>query len=309
VAIISENDKWQKREKFYSFLQVALSVFAVVYLFLTKFELKDVDWSPTILMLVETAKAQAWFTVPLLGLAVSLLSYLKKVIGPAMIWALVHHILDELHRQIFEEGVSLAEHRVTLFRYSQWCWRGWPLNAGWLLPVERSHHATRASRARFKVPDDGNTSGIAGRCWITKSVIYVSGLPNISPDVERPPKKPLTSRVRKIRIGLCEYLGKLWWLDWFWRVWWSHRKLGSADTTICSEYALHTWTSARLIAKQKRCKKKMPRSLCGIPVEVGGKPWGVIVIDSRSENLVTRDKIDEFYKRHAKMLEKLLKFA
>ena len=46
--------------------------------------------------------------------------------------------------------------------------------------------------------------------------------------------------------------------------------------------------------------------MCGLPVEVGGKIWGIIVIDSRDKKLVGKNEILEFYNRNAGVLSKIL---
>jgi hypothetical protein len=53
-------------------------------------------------------------------------------------------------------------------------------------------------------------------------------------------------------------------------------------------------------------KKHRPsaRSLCGIPVEVSGTPWGVIVLDSRDPDGVAKNKAE--YRTFAKYLSKLV---
>jgi hypothetical protein len=311
MAIIGHHENWQRRERIYSAFQIFFTLLSLVYLFATRFSAEDVAWSPILEGVVTAAKQYVWFTVPVLGLIISLFGFLRKLGGPAVVWILVHEILNEFHKHVFENGGSVAENRVTLFRYSTWCVRGWPMNCGWLVPVERSHHLTRVSRARFKAPDNGKVRGVAGKTWETRNVVMVSRLPNISPEADAPPKKNAKrpSEMRLAWISVCEFLGGVWWLDWFWRIWWNHRKVTPAEVKGCEEYAKQTWCDTRWIIKQKRCKKSLPRSLCGIPVEVSGKMWGVIIIDSRSENLVTQDRVDEFYRRHGKLLEKSLKHA
>jgi len=51
------------------------------------------------------------------------------------------------------------------------------------------------------------------------------------------------------------------------------------------------------------------RSLYGVPIEVNGKLWGVIVIDSRSEKLPNRDLAEKFHKMFGKTLSKTLERA
>ena len=69
------------------------------------------------------------------------------------------------------------------------------------------------------------------------------------------------------------------------------------------------WLRKRLAKKPDR---PFARSYGGYPVLVGGKAWGVIVLDSRSEKGVTNEKYkphSEYYRMHAKFLGQLLERA
>lgn len=71
-------------------------------------------------------------------------------------------------------------------------------------------------------------------------------------------------------------------------------------------YAKETFISVEYVKKQMEKGAPLPRSLCGIIVEVNNKPWGVIVIDSSLEKLTDQEKIETFYRKNAKVLGKLL---
>jgi GAF domain-containing protein len=68
-----------------------------------------------------------------------------------------------------------------------------------------------------------------------------------------------------------------------------------------AEYAKKTWVSPEWIAREK----PRSRSLLGIPVEVRNEPWGVLVLDSRAPDGVSR-VTPEMYRPYAKALGKLL---
>ena len=70
-------------------------------------------------------------------------------------------------------------------------------------------------------------------------------------------------------------------------------------------YAVRTWVSKRWL----RRNKQHARFFCGIPVEVRGKPWGVIVLDSRNPNPeVVKDNRNalRFYRFAGSVLGKLI---
>ncbi|SRR6266550_690036 len=52
------------------------------------------------------------------------------------------------------------------------------------------------------------------------------------------------------------------------------------------DYAKRTWVSVEWLRREP----PDARSFYGIPVEIGGKPWGVVVLDSRRPNLIKGDK-------------------
>jgi hypothetical protein len=71
-------------------------------------------------------------------------------------------------------------------------------------------------------------------------------------------------------------------------------------------YAKETFVNGSYVRKQLAKGAPIPRSLCGIIVEVNSKPWGVIVIDSSLERLARKEDIEKFYQKNAKVLGKLL---
>lgn len=71
-------------------------------------------------------------------------------------------------------------------------------------------------------------------------------------------------------------------------------------------YAKSGFVTLSSVKRQARRGTPLPRSLFGIIVEVKGKPWGVIVIDSPAEKLIGKEQIEIFYAKNAKILGKLL---
>lgn len=78
-----------------------------------------------------------------------------------------------------------------------------------------------------------------------------------------------------------------------------------ANEEVVQEYARNTWMPTKWI-KEARTKPR-PRALCGIPVEVNGQPWGVIVLDSRSPEGIAADPDSQrFYKLTGRVLALML---
>lgn len=58
----------------------------------------------------------------------------------------------------------------------------------------------------------------------------------------------------------------------------------SSTPTTVSDYARKTWTSKTRVQEWLEEGKPLPTSMCAFPVNVRGKPWGVVVLDSRRGN-------------------------
>jgi transcriptional regulator with GAF, ATPase, and Fis domain len=69
-----------------------------------------------------------------------------------------------------------------------------------------------------------------------------------------------------------------------------------------TRYAQETWVSADWL----KTEPPSARSFCGVPVEVNGRLWGVIVLDSRGDNAIKRRSVNLYYRLVAPFLGKLL---
>lgn len=70
--------------------------------------------------------------------------------------------------------------------------------------------------------------------------------------------------------------------------------LPDTENGSVQEYATRTKSTTEVIHRYRDAKRKMPRSIAAIPIEVHGASWGVLVLDSRRPNGVSRDSIDDF---------------
>lgn len=75
---------------------------------------------------------------------------------------------------------------------------------------------------------------------------------------------------------------------------------------IVANYAKKTFMSEKLLRSKLKRGKVMPRAMCGIPVEVGSKLWGVIIIDTRNPEQISQKSVNSFLKNHSSILSKLL---
>ena len=72
-------------------------------------------------------------------------------------------------------------------------------------------------------------------------------------------------------------------------------------------YATASAVSEEWLQRRLRENKPCARSLCGIPVEVNNKFWGVIVIDSKSDTLPDSADLQETYRLFGQLLGTTLK--
>jgi GAF domain len=73
---------------------------------------------------------------------------------------------------------------------------------------------------------------------------------------------------------------------------------------LFEQYARKTWVSVRWL----QSRSQHGRAFCGIPVEVKGRMWGVIVIDSRSPDAIDQEAVN-VYRLVGRYLGKLLERA
>lgn len=73
---------------------------------------------------------------------------------------------------------------------------------------------------------------------------------------------------------------------------------------VLEDYARRTFVATEWLQGTRR----HARSFCGIPVEVKGRPWGVIILDSRNPNVID-DDANRFYRLVGGFLGKLLEGA
>lgn len=139
-------------------------------------------WVPWAAKLLQVSQGWAWLTIPCLTGYFGVAQFGRKMIGPPWVWEVIHSLLDDLQQHAFGKDCQspLHHHRATLFRFVRWRWclRRWPWS-GWLVPIERSGHATRRSSVAFLAPDDADQAeGVAGQTWAHNRVIFIDGLPD-----------------------------------------------------------------------------------------------------------------------------------
>lgn len=89
------------------------------------------------------------------------------------------------------------------------------------------------------------------------------------------------------------------------REWAFRHQRESIPRCVLAEYAQRTWIAETWVLQKQR---RHARSFCGIPVQVKGKLWGVIVLDSHNPEAIDQNA-DKFYRLIGRFLGKLLERA
>lgn len=195
--------------------------------------------------LLVAAQPSAGWLVPSTAGVTAIAHGCRKLIGAPWLWEVVNNSLNTFRHELFDHHPRGPDHlhRVTLFRYRRFairCWC-WPWS-GWLIPVARSGYSTRNTWTTFRAPSEpSKAKGIAGKAFGHKGMLFV----------------PAAGEKELPRVVE-----------------------GTKDKAI-DEYARRTHTDPGWVrARLKKRPEPLPMSFVGIPIDVKGRRWGVIVIDS-----------------------------
>jgi hypothetical protein len=228
-------------------------------------------WPAWLAGVIRFLNGEAWLLQPA-AVAVGLVAQrLKKSVGEPKVWDTIKECLEKLRDEVFppDTGALQDEHRVTLFRHRRLCWA-------------------------------------AVRSWT-----FVGILVPEERSGHRMRVTPTSFRAPKNAPHKAEGIAG--------RAWAKSKVLVLSNLEPVSKtsrkqelraYAKRTFVSEGWLAKwlDRNEGKLTPVSFCGIPVEVKGKPWGVIVLDSSSSDAV-RDEDYQTYAHFGWFVGKLLEGA
>lgn len=223
---------------------------------------------------------EAWWLLIALAVVAAGTGMLTKWIGPPWLWDSIRRTLNRIREEAFAgiDGEQIHHHRVTLFR-RKWSlapvpWRCWYWPWGpWRVPW---------SGWMVSVARSGHTTQ---QCW---SVF-------LAPEEDADNSEGV--------VGLVWTTKKVQVLP----------PLPSIQSTATeeeiAEYAKMALMPVDIIRYRVRKGTTCPRSLCGIPVEVDNKIWGVLVLDSRRPDTIkyTSKTWDAFTRAVPKGLVELLR--
>lgn len=212
----------------------------------------------------------AWVVVSFGPIVVGAVQWVRRKFGSPWAWEAIQNLIDEFRNDVFKELPEedpLDHHRVTLFKYHQFAvgWE-WPTRwKNWLVAVARSDHLTKDKIRRFRAPDDGEA------CEGVAGRAWRSKPWILVPSTGTAlPQLAKTSTEEEIR-----------------------------------KYAEATGVTLEWVRRQLDRGRPLAQSYAAVVVRLKGKPWGVLVLDSRRSGAINPDKVQRF-NAYAKLLTPLL---
>jgi hypothetical protein len=196
----------------------------------------------------------AWLSIPVFAILAAISQTTRARIGSTSTWATVNYLLEEYRNALFDKHPTAKDdpeyyHRVTLFKYVGW---RWALALwpwnGWMVPVARTGHVTKSRR-----------------------------IPRFRVSMHDPDKAQGVAGQTFVRNKMIPVFGL------------PEITPTSGDADL-EKYSNKAFVSIEWLRKRQNGRNFRPlsQSLLGIPVEVGGEPWGVLVVDSRSDMEISR---------------------
>lgn len=237
-------------------------------------------WVPLFVPVVRYVQSEAWWLLILLSVVAGTSKLICTYIGEPWAWETVQTTLEELQSHAFKQNTDpLHHHRVTLFKhercrfricFGQWRHKFWP----W---------------GRRRGPCSGWLVPVARTGHTTQKTKTVFLAPDDADAAEGIAGQAWNRSVMIPVSGLPDL---------------------NAERTEAniSDYASRTWLSRELVKQRIHMGLPTARSYLGIPIEVKGRKWGVLVLDSRDPNGIKLPKglTYDTYKVMAKFLERLL---
>jgi hypothetical protein len=199
----------------------------------------------------------SWWLIPVFAGVVLVSRGLCDWIGRPWVWEAVRTVLNDFRKQSFtlSSDDAVHQHRVTLFRRVTWVWWIWPFRGKWWPWGKR-----RWPWSGWLVPvvRSGHTTQQTSSVFLAPddadSAEGVAGVTWARQDVVLQTDLPDLS--------------------------------GTPTDEAIRQYATRAFVDVEWVRQRLAKRSPCPRSLCGIPVMVSGKLWGVIVLDSRSPSAI-----------------------
>jgi hypothetical protein len=253
----------------------AISSFLVIVIgALLKLNPAEYGNSPTFQSGLLLSQSWAWLSIPVFAVSAALSQTIRSRIGSTNTWITVSYLLNQYRDALFEKHATAQDdpeyfHRITLFKYVGWRWAFAMWPwTGWMVPVARTGHVTH----NWRIPR--------------------FRAPVSDPDKAEGVAGQTYVRNRMIPVAVLPEIN-------------AQTQDNELETYCRRAFVSDGWLKRRVHRKNP---KAMPRSLLGIPLEVGGAPWGALVVDSRSPDEISSKRAlkNDRYKTMTEVLSKLL---
>jgi len=194
----------------------------------------------------------SWLIVLFLTVTGALAKLGRDSFNAAFIWTLIQDVIDRVAREAFPNLDGLDHHhRATLFRYQQWCVCPTPVRLWWW------------PYGRGRWPNSGWLVPIVRSGHATQKSRTVFLAPDDADHVE----------------GVA---GAVWASGKLLEVACAKAIDPSASVGDINTYSAKTWVTSEWVQQQVDAGKVLSASFKGIPIEVRGQKWGVLLLDSRN---------------------------
>jgi hypothetical protein len=216
----------------------------------------------------------AWWIILSLTVTGAVAQLIRNYLGPSAVWYTVQYLLDQYREEMFGKGGSPGD------------------------DPQYFHRITLFKHVRWRWgfvqwPWSGWMIPVARSGYLTRSRIAKFRASENDPANAEGVAGQAWAQGRPIQVyGLPDI------------------NSDSASDGELDDYTSQGHVSRKWLEKRRK-KKSHALSLLGIPVEVKGKPWGVLVVDSQSPNEIISEKAlkGQRYKTLGRILSKLLEKA
>lgn len=219
---------------------------------------------PIIWTFIETLQNYTIYLYLTIGLVLIFCFFYRRA-GDPWVMEKLKFILDQYQYKVFSANGAPADHdRVTLFRHKENCW----FVKHWSASKSYKPWGDRPFGSNYLVPflRSGHLS------QKTRAIFYA---PDDSDKAEGLCALAWAKKGAVLQVNLPEL------------------RLTSSVRAI-DKYAKRTNSRPEMVQKYLREGRPLPRSIAAIPIECGGRIWGVVVLDSRSPDGVTDESVNNY---------------
>ncbi|MDG9758698.1 GAF domain-containing protein [Pseudomonas sediminis] len=219
---------------------------------------------PVLWHVIDIAQKYSFYFYILVGLVIAF-GYVYKRLGDPWVMEKLKFTLDQYQFKAFSASTAPTDHnRVTLFKHTENCY----FKKHWSAKERLKPWGDCPRGSNFLVPflRSGHLS------QNTKAIFY-------APDDSDKAEGVAALAWAKNRTVMQDNLPEM--------------KASSGDVAV-RKYAKRTNSNPDMVKKYIAEGRPLPRSIAAIPIESGGKIWGVVVLDSRDPQGVTDKAVNDY---------------